>query len=96
MNEIIKAENKQNLPLESNCLESMMSGKFKEEEFMIFNIFFLKRRNIEEIVGVYVLRNKATYVNAPEDTVLLVELEEMERIHLIFLLVQHYYCQASV
>ncbi len=74
MNEIIKKlKNKQNLTFNESksAFESMMSGKFKEEEIHDFLIFSSsKGETSEEIAGgVYVLRNKATYVNAPEDTV---------------------------
>ena len=74
MKEIIKKLNsKQNLSFEESksSFEKMMSGKVKEEEIHEFLTFSsAKGETSDEIAGgVYVLRNKATQVNVPEDTI---------------------------
>jgi len=74
MKEIIKKLNsKQNLSFEESksTFERMMSGKVKEEEIHEFLTFSsAKGETSDEIAGgVYVLRNKATQVNVPEDTI---------------------------
>ena len=74
MKEIIKKVNsKQNLSFEESksSFEKMMSGKVKEEEIHEFLTFSsAKGETSDEIAGgVYVLRNKATQVNVPEDTI---------------------------
>ncbi len=74
MKEIIKKLNsKQNLSFDESksTFERMMSGKIKEEEIHEFLTFSsAKGETSDEIAGgVYVLRNKATQVNVPEDTI---------------------------
>ena len=74
MEEILKKlKNKQNLSFEESksTFESMMSGKVKEEEIHDFlTSSSAKGETSDEIAGgVYVLRNKATQVNVPEDTI---------------------------
>jgi len=74
MDEIIKKlKNKQNLSFEESksAFENMMSGKLKEEQIHDFlTSSSTKGETSDEIAGgVYVLRNKATQVNAPDNTV---------------------------
>ena len=74
MKEIIKKLNsKQNLSFEESksTFERMMSGKVKEEEIHEFLTYSsAKGETSDEIAGgVYVLRNKATQGNVPEDTI---------------------------
>ena len=70
---LIKLKNKENLNFEESKLafESIMSGKVKEEQIYDFlNLSSLKGETSEEIAGgVYVLRNKATKVNVPDDSI---------------------------
>ena len=74
MNEIIeKLKNKQNLTFDESkfIFENIMSGKVKEKlihDFLIFSS--AKGETAGEIAGgVYVLREKATNVNTPDNTV---------------------------
>tara|TARA_E500000331_G_C17184536_1_gene682063 strand:- start:292 stop:1284 length:993 start_codon:yes stop_codon:yes gene_type:complete len=74
MNEIIeKLKNKQNLTFDESkfIFENIMSGKVKEKiihDFLIFSS--AKGETADEIAGgVYVLREKATNVNTPDNTV---------------------------
>ena len=74
MDEIIKKlKNKQNLNFEESksAFEEMMSGKIKEEQIYDFLTFSsAKGETSDEIAGgVYVLRNKATKVNVPDNTI---------------------------
>ncbi|MAV56744.1 MAG: anthranilate phosphoribosyltransferase [Candidatus Pelagibacter sp.] len=74
MDEIIKRlKNKQNLSFEESksVFESIMSGKVKEEQIHDFlTSSSAKGEASDEIAGgVYVLRNKATQVNVPDNTV---------------------------
>ena len=74
MDEILKKlKNKQNLNFEESksAFESMMSGKVKEEQIHDFLISSsVKGETSDEIAGgVYILRDKATKVNAPDGTV---------------------------
>ena len=74
MDEIIKKlENKQNLSFEESKLafENMMTGKVKEQQIYDFLTFSsAKGETSNEIAGgVYVLRDKATKVNVPDNTV---------------------------
>ncbi len=74
MDEIIKKlKNKQNLSFEESksAFESMMSGKVKEGQIYDFlTSSSAKGETSDEIAGgVYVLRNKATQVNVPDNTV---------------------------
>ena len=74
MDEIIKKlKNKQNLNFEESksIFESIMSGKVKEEQIHDFLIASSKKGETSDEIagGVYVLREKATKVNAPEGTV---------------------------
>ena len=74
MDEIIKRlKNKQNLSFEESksVFESIMSGKVKEEQIHDFlTSSSAKGETSDEIAGgVYVLRNKATQVNVPDNTV---------------------------
>ena len=74
MDEIIKKlENKQNLSFEESKLafENMMTGKVKEQQIYDFLTFSsAKGETSNEIAGgVYVLRDKATKVNVPDDAV---------------------------
>ena len=74
MDEIIqKLKNKENLNFEESKLafNSMMSGKVKETQIHDFLTFSsAKGETSDEIAGgVYVLRDKATKVNAPDETV---------------------------
>jgi len=68
-----KLRNKENLSFEESkyAFENMMSGKLKEDE--IFNFLILsseKGETSDEIAGgVHVLRNKATSVNVPNNTI---------------------------
>ena len=68
-----KLKDKQNLSFDESksAFESMMSGKLKEEEIHSFlTSSSAKGETSDEIAGgVYVLRNKATQVNVPEDTI---------------------------
>ena len=70
---LIKLKNKENLNFEESKLafESIMSGKVKEEQIYDFlTLSSLKGETSEEIAGgVYVLRNKATKVNVPDDSI---------------------------
>ena len=74
MNEILKKlKNKKNLTFEESktAFSEIMSGKVNEEiihDFLIFSS--AKGETSDEIAGgVYVLRDKATKVNVPDDTV---------------------------
>ena len=74
MDEIIKKlKNKQNLSFEESksTFESMMSGKVSEEKIHDFLMFSsAKGETSDEIAGgVYVLRDKATKVKVPENTI---------------------------
>ena len=74
MEEIIKKlKNKQNLNFEESksIFEKMMSGKVNEEQIQDFLIFSsAKGETSDEIAGgVYILRNKATKVNVPDNTI---------------------------
>ena len=74
MDEIIqKLKNKENLNFEESksAFNSMMSGKVKETQIHDFLTFSsAKGETSDEIAGgVYVLRDKATKVNAPDETV---------------------------
>tara|TARA_Y100001960_G_scaffold295818_1_gene340795 strand:- start:884 stop:1876 length:993 start_codon:yes stop_codon:yes gene_type:complete len=74
MDKIIKKlKSKENLTFEESksAFESMMSGKVKEEQIHDFLISSsVKGETSDEIAGgVYILRDKATKVNAPEGTV---------------------------
>ena len=74
MDEIIKKlKNKQNLNFEESksAFEEMMSGKIKEEQIYDFLVSSsAKGETSEEIAGgVFVLRNKATQVNVPDNTI---------------------------
>ena len=74
MDEIIKKlKNKQNLTFEESKLafENMMTGKVKDQQIHDYLTFSsLKGETSNEIAGgVYVLRDKATKVNVPDDTV---------------------------
>ena len=74
MNEIIKKlKNKENLTFEESksAFENMMSGKVKEEQIHDFlTSSSAKGETSDEIAGgVYILRDKATKVNAPDGTV---------------------------
>ena len=74
MNEILKKlKNKQNLTFEEskNAFFDIMSGKVKEEIIHDFlTLSSAKGETSEEIAGgVYILRDKATKVNVPDDTV---------------------------
>ena len=74
MDEIIqKLKNKENLNFEESksAFNSMMSGKLKETQIHDFLTFSsAKGETSDEIAGgVYVLRDKATKVNAPDETV---------------------------
>ncbi len=74
MDEIIKKlKNRQNLSFEESksAFENMMSGKVKEEQIYDFLTFSsAKGETSDEIAGgVYVLRDKATKVNVPDNTV---------------------------
>ena len=70
---IKKLENKQNLSFEESKLafENMMTGKVKEQQIYDFLTFSsAKGETSNEIAGgVYVLRDKATKVNVPDNTV---------------------------
>ena len=74
MNEILKKlKNKKNLTFEESktAFSDIMSGKVSEEiihDFLTFSS--AKGETSDEIAGgVYVLRDKATKVNVPDDTV---------------------------
>ncbi len=74
MKEILeKLKNKQNLNFEESksAFENIMSGNVKEQQIHDFLIFLsAKGESSDEIAGgVYVLRNKATKVDVPEDTI---------------------------
>ncbi len=74
MDEIIKKlKNRQNLSFEESksAFENMMSGKVEEEKIYDFLTFSsAKGETSEEIAGgVYILRDKATKVNVPENTI---------------------------
>ena len=74
MDEIIKKlKNKQNLSFEESksAFEDMMTGKVKEDQIHDFLTFSsTKGETSEEIAGgVYILRDKATKVNVPENTI---------------------------
>ena len=74
MDEIIKKlKNKQNLNFEESksAFEEIMSGKIKEEQIYDFLVSSsAKGETSEEIAGgVFVLRNKATQVNVPDNTI---------------------------
>ena len=74
MDEILKKlENKQNLSFEESkqAFENMMSGRLKDNQIHDFLTFSsAKGETSSEIAGgVYVLRDKATKVNVPDDTV---------------------------
>ena len=74
MNEIIKKlKNKENLTFEESksAFENMMSGKVKEEQIHDFlTSSSAKGETSDDLAGgVYILRDKATKVNAPEGTV---------------------------
>jgi len=74
MDEIIKKlKNKQNLSFEESksAFEDMMTGKVKEDQIHDFLTFSsAKGETSEEIAGgVYILRDKATKVNVPENTI---------------------------
>ena len=74
MDEIIeKLKNKQNLSFEESKLafENMMTGKVKDQQIHDFLTFSsTKGETSNEIAGgVYVLRDKATKVNVPDDAV---------------------------
>ena len=74
MDEIIKKlQNKQNLSFEESKLafENMMTGKVKDQQIHDFLTFSsTKGETSNEIAGgVYVLRDKATKVNVPDDAV---------------------------
>ena len=68
-----KLKNKQNLTFEESksAFENMMSGKVNEDQIHDFlTSSSSKGETAEEIAGgVYILRNKATKVNVPDDTV---------------------------
>ena len=70
---IKKLKNKQNLNFEESksAFEEMMSGKIKEEQIYDFLISSsAKGETSDEIAGgVFVLRNKATQVNVPDNTI---------------------------
>ena len=74
MNEILKKlKNKKNLTFEESktAFSDIMSGKVNEEiiyDFLTFSS--AKGETSDEIAGgVYVLRDKATKVNVPDDTI---------------------------
>ena len=74
MDEIIKKlKNKESLSFQESktVFENIMSGKAKEtfiHDFLVLSS--TKGETSDEIAGgVYVLRNKATNVNAPEETI---------------------------
>ena len=74
MDEILKKlQNKQNLSFEESkqAFENMMSGRLKDNQIHDFLTFSsAKGETSSEIAGgVYVLRDKATKVNVPDDTV---------------------------
>jgi len=74
MDEIIKKlKNKQSLSFEESksAFENMMSGKVKEEQIHDFLTFSsAKGETSDEIAGgVYILRDKATKVNVPDNTI---------------------------
>ena len=74
MDEILKKlQNKQNLSFEESkqAFENMMSGRLKDNQIRDFLTFSsAKGETSSEIAGgVYVLRDKATKVNVPDDTV---------------------------
>jgi len=74
MDEIIKKlKNKQNLSFEESksAFENMMSGKVKEEQIFDFlTSSSTKGETSNEIAGgVYILRDKATKVNVPNNTI---------------------------
>ncbi len=74
MEEIIKKlRNKQNLSFEESktTFENMMSGKIKDQQIYDFLISSSEKGETSEEIagGVFVLRNKATKVNAPDDTI---------------------------
>ena len=70
---IKKLSNKENLTFDESkyAFESMMSGKAKEEEIHDFlTLSSVKGETSEEIAGgVHILRNKATRVNVPDNTI---------------------------
>ena len=70
---IKKLKNKQNLNFEESksAFEEMMSGKIKEEQIYDFLVSSsAKGETSDEIAGgVFVLRNKATQVNVPDNTI---------------------------
>ena len=70
---IKKLKNKQNLNFEESksAFEEIMSGKIKEEQIYDFLVSSsAKGETSEEIAGgVFVLRNKATQVNVPDNTI---------------------------
>ena len=74
MDEIIKKlKNRQNLSFEESksAFESIMSGKVKEEQIHDFLTFSSEKGETSDEIagGVYVLRDKATKVNAPDNTI---------------------------
>ena len=85
MDEILKKlQNKQNLSFEDSkqAFENMMSGRLKDNQIHDFLTFSsAKGETSSEIAGgVYVLRDKATKVNVPDDTVDTLELGVTEKI----------------
>tara|TARA_B100000959_G_scaffold154102_1_gene161586 strand:- start:1420 stop:2412 length:993 start_codon:yes stop_codon:yes gene_type:complete len=70
---LIKLKNKENLNFEESksIFENMMSGKAKEDQIYDFlNFSSAKGETSDEIAGgVYVLRDKATRVRAPDDAI---------------------------
>ena len=70
---IKKLKNKQNLSFEESktAFENMMSGKVKEEQIYDFLIASSEKGEPSEEIagGVFVLRDKANKVIAPEDTI---------------------------
>ena len=74
MEEIIKKlKNKQSLSFEESktAFENMMSGKVKEEQIYDFLIASSEKGETSDEIagGVFVLRDKANKVNAPDDTI---------------------------
>tara|TARA_B100000029_G_scaffold461861_1_gene493927 strand:- start:854 stop:1846 length:993 start_codon:yes stop_codon:yes gene_type:complete len=70
---IKKLKNKENLSFEESksVFENMMTGMLKEEQIYNFlTLSSIKGETSDEIAGgVHVLRNKATQVNVPDDTI---------------------------
>ena len=70
---LLKLKKKENLSFEESkfAFESIMSGKVKEDQ--IYDFLMLtseKGETSDEIAGgVFVLRNKATQVNVPDNTI---------------------------